>query len=165
MYVEQVLAHTLVLARVACAHASSPAAKLWPGVTVYPLESLLLRSGEGHCCVMVEREREASNLHRPHTARKLPRSVRAWTSKEDVCALPQEIQASCWCFGQARLLLASIHSHDPPGGEECLVLHAELHSVPLSVTDQSLGLKPDLISPNLELHNQMGVQEGDGEVV
>lgn len=169
MQVKQVLTHTLILTRVGCTHTRSPAAILWGNVAIYPCKLFLLRSGEVQLCVVVERERKASNLHRPQTARQLHSSVQAQSPQEDVCSLPEKVQVSRSCFGHARLLLASIHSHDPSGGRECLVLHAELHSVPLSITDWTLALKSHLagifVSPSMELHDQMRVQEGDGEVV
>lgn len=61
--VKQVLTHALVVTRVWCAHAGSPAAVPWLTAGVCPRKLLSLRSGELQLSVQVEREGEASNLH------------------------------------------------------------------------------------------------------
>lgn len=147
------------------AHVGPPAAvaRRWP--TVYSGEELLLRPGEVELRIVVERQQQAANLHWPQAAREGGSGV--GTPKEDVRPFLEKIQVSRTGCGNAHGLLVSIKSHDPPGGREGLALHADLHTVPLSVTDGSLALQgqpADVpVDTGLELHHQVRVPEGDRE--
>lgn len=92
--VEQVLAHTLVLAGVGGAHAGPPAAAPGGRGTVQQGERLLLRSGQLQLCVPVERKRNSSNLHRPQTTGEGRPSLCALPPHEDVCSPLQKLQPS-----------------------------------------------------------------------
>lgn len=161
----KVLARAPVLTGVRGAHVGPPAAvaRRWPAV--HSGEELLLRPGEVELRIVVERQQQAANLHWPQAAGEGGSGVR--TPQEDVRPFLEEIQVSRTGCRNARGFLVSIESYGPPGGREGLALHADLHTVPLSVTDGSLALQGQpadvLVSPGLELHHQVRVPERDGE--